>query len=355
MKTSTIIFWWIAGLITCGLIYLLSPILTPFLVAAILAYIANPLVTKISSLSCKGFRLNRTFSTTAVMLLILLALLLLILIIVPMLQKQILLLIQKSPVYLAALKNHIEPLLLKHFGMSLDFDIAQIQQVVTEHWKTAGNIAKHIALVLSSQSMAIVAWVANLLLLPIVLFYLLLDWPMLVEKAQSLIPKPYLAKTTEIADEIDHVLGEFLRGQLSVMLLMGAFYAAGLWLAGLEFAVPIGLLSGLLGFVPYVGIGIGFVLAVISSLLQVGGFSQLIPVLAVFGIGQVLESMLLTPWLVGDRIGLHPLVVIFALMAGGQLFGFTGVLLALPASAAIAVGFRHAKQQYLNSPFYQGK
>ena len=354
MKTDISLIWWVAGLLICGLIYLLSPILTPFLVAAILAYLANPLVNKIDAFHYKGISLNRTFSTVTVMLIILIALLLLVLIIVPMLQKQFLLLVQKSPEYLASFKRQLEPMMMQYFGIALDVDVAQIQKVVTDHWSVAGNIAKQIALVLSSQSMALVGLVANLLLLPIVLFYLLQDWNCLLQKTQALVPKRYLNKTNEIAKEIDDVLGEFLRGQFSVMLIMGIFYSIGLWFAGLEFAIPIGLLSGLLGFVPYVGIGLGFILALLSGLLQFGGVSQIIPILAVFGIGQVLESMLLTPWLVGDRIGLHPLAVIFALMAGGQLFGFTGILLALPVSAALAVAFRHTKHRYLNSQLYNG-
>lgn len=354
MKTEMNTLWLVAGLLICGLIYLLSPILMPFIVAAILAYLANPLVNKIDRLNIKGFSLNRTFSTVVVMLLILILLLLLVLIIVPMLQKQFLLLVQQSPHYLASFERQFEPIFMQYFGISLDVDIAQIQKVVTDHWSVAGNIAKQLATVLSNQSLAIVSLVANILLLPIVLFYLLQDWNLLLEKIQSFIPTRYLNKTIEIAKEIDDVLGEFIRGQLTVMLLMGAFYAVGLWFAGLEFAIPIGVISGILGFVPYVGIGLGFILALLSGLLQFGNLEQLIPILVVFGVGQLLESMLLTPWLVGDRIGLHPLVVIFALMAGGQLLGFTGILLALPISAAMAVGFKHAKQSYLNSPLYQG-
>jgi predicted PurR-regulated permease PerM len=191
-------------------------------------------------------------------------------------------------------------------------------------------------------------------LIPLVLFYLLVDWNILVNKVGQLIPRKYIAKTQEIALEIDAVLAEFLRGQLSVMLLMSMVYSAGLWLAGLEVAVPIGILSGLLGFIPYLGFGLGLILGLFSALLQFGNITDIIPVLVVFGLGQIVESMVLTPYLVGDRIGLHPLVVIFALMAGGQLFGFAGVLLALPVSAALAVGFRHAKQTYLTSQFYNG-
>jgi predicted PurR-regulated permease PerM len=355
MKTEINTLWWIAGLLICGFIYLLSPILSPFLLAAILAYIANPLVCKLSAFDLKGWRLSRSLATVIVMLLILFVLLLIVLIVVPMLQKQFLYLVQKSPIYMANLKQKLEPWMMQYFGMALDFDISQVQKVVTDHWQTAGNIAKQLTLALSSQGIALVGLVANLLLLPIVLFYLLLDWHVLLAKVQILVPKPYLNKTNAIAKEIDDILGEFLRGQLTVMLAMGVFYALGLWLAGLEFAVPIGLLSGLLGFVPYVGIGLGFILALLSGLLQFGDIAQLIPIFAVFGIGQLLESMLLTPWLVGDRIGLHPLVVIFALMAGGQLFGFIGILLALPASAAMAVGFNHATQRYLTSQFYNGQ
>jgi predicted PurR-regulated permease PerM len=255
-------------------------------------------------------------------------------------------------VYFNTAKSNLEPWLLNNFGITIDIDLAQIQQILTEHWQTAGNLAKQLALGISSQGMAIFGWMANIILIPLVLFYLLVDWNIIIEKISQLIPRKLSAKTQEIAGEIDAVLAEFLRGQLTVMLLMSSFYAAGLWLAGLELALPIGILSGLLGFVPYLGIGLGFLLAIISGFLQFGHVHDLIPILVVFGLGQVLESMALTPYIVGDRIGLHPLVVIFALMAGGQIFGFAGILLALPVSAAIAVGVKHAKQRYVGSDFY---
>lgn len=347
-------FWWIAGLVFCGLIYLLSPILTPFLIAAILAYIANPLVNKIDAFHYKKFSPSRTAATLLVMLLFFSTLLLILLIVIPLLQKEVLLLTQKLPAYFNAAKTHVEPWLQTHFNVALNIDFAQIKQILTDHWQTSGNFAKQLALGLSSQGLAIVGLLANLVLIPLVLFYLLVDWNIIIEKISHLIPRKLIAKTKEIAVEIDAVLAEFLRGQLTVMLLMSIFYAAGLWLAGLELALPIGILSGLLGFVPYLGIGLGLGLAILSALLQFGTLHDLIPILIVFGLGQVIESMALTPYLVGDRIGLHPLVVIFALMAGGQLFGFAGVLLALPVSAAIAVGFRHAKTRYLQSHFYTG-
>ena len=346
--------WWIVGLLVCILVYLLSAVLTPFLVAAILAYIANPLVNKIDAFQFRQFSPSRTLATLIVMTLMFAALLLTLLIVIPLMQKEILLLAQKLPVYFNAAKTSLEPWLQKNFGVAIDIDFAQIQQILTENWKTAGNFAKNIAFAISTQGMAIIGWLANLILIPMVLFYLLLDWNSIIEKTSQLIPRKFISKTSEIATEIDAVLAEFLRGQLTVMLLMSIFYAAGLWIIGLELALPIGILSGLLGFVPYLGIGIGLGLAILSGLLQFGTLHDLIPIFIVFGLGQVLESMALTPWLVGDRIGLHPLVVIFALMAGGQLFGFAGVLLALPVSAAIAVGYRHAKTYYLQSHFYTG-
>ena len=354
MEKRNPMIWWLAGLLVCGLIYLLSPILTPFLVAAILAYIANPLVNKIDAFQFKNLSPSRTVASLLVMCLILAVILLILLIVVPLIQKEVVLLLQKLPAYFNTAKSSLEPWLQKNFGVGIDIDFAQIQQILTENWKTAGNFAKNIAQTLSTKGLVFIGWLANLVLIPLVLFYLLVDWNILVNKVGQLIPRKYIAKTQEIALEIDAVLAEFLRWQLSVMLLMSMFYSAGLWLAGLEVAVPIGILSGLLGFIPYLGFGLGLILGLFSALLQFGSITDIIPVLVVFGLGQIVESMVLTPYLVGDRIGLHPLVVIFALMAGGQLFGFAGVLLALPVSAALAVGFRHAKQTYLTSQFYNG-
>ena len=360
MDNRTHYLWWITGLAVCGLIYLLGPILTPFLIAAILAYITNPLVNRIDALNFSFFNKkisyspSRTIAALVVMLFLFALLIMMLLIVVPLMQKEFLLISQKLPVYFNTAKNFLEPWLLKNFGVALNIDYAQIQQIVTDNWQTAGNFAKQIALGIGSHGLAIIGWLANLILIPLVLFYLLVDWNVIIAKINHLLPRKILAKTVEIASDVDAVLAEFLRGQLAVMLLMSVFYATGLWLSGLELALPIGALSGLLGFVPYLGIGLGLGLATLSGLLQFGSLNDLIPVLIVFGLGQIVESMLLTPYLVGDRIGLHPLVVIFALMAGGQLFGFTGVLLALPVSAAIAVGFRHAKQRYLTSNIYNG-
>lgn len=333
-------------------LYLLLPVLAPFLVAAILAYICDPLVDKLSILGYKKYQFGRTTSTVLVMLAVLGAIVVLILIFLPLLQKQSLLIVERLPALITNLRANVEPWLQAKFGISLAIDSAYIQDIISKNWKTAGNILGDVLQTAGSNSLALIGVVANILLLPVVLFYLLRDWDTFTEGIGKLIPRDLVAKSTEIAQEIDQMLAEFLRGQLTVMLLMSVFYSAGLWLAGLDNALPIGIIAGLLNFVPYLGPALGMGLALLVGTLQFSSFSQIIPVLAVFGIGQLIESNVITPKLVGQRIGLHPVVVIFALLAGGQLFGFAGVLLALPVAATIAVALQHAKDNYLDSDAY---
>lgn len=344
---------WLAALaVFCILLYLLRDILAPFLSAAILAYICSPLVDRLMRLRLGRLQLGRTPATVLVLLLLAGIFILLLLIVVPLLQKEILLLAQRLPSYVAAARGKLEPWLLTHFGITLAVDFTQIQSMLTENWKTAGNVASQALLIVGAHGAALFGWLMSLLLVPLVLFYLLRDWLHLIARIGQLVPRRWYDEVALIAHEIDLVLAEFLRGQLSVMLLMSVFYAVALWFTGLELALPIGLIAGLLGFVPYLGITTGIVLAVLAALLQFATPAALVPIAIVFTVGQLLEGMVLTPWLVGDRIGLHPVVVIFALLAGGQLFGFAGVLLALPVSAAIAVTLRHLKQSYLVSDVY---
>jgi predicted PurR-regulated permease PerM len=335
-----------------ALIYLLLPILTPFVAGAILAYICSPLVDKLDRIRFGTIGLGRTLSTMIVLILLVGVMVILLLIVVPLLQKELLLVVQRLPAYLDTLRNRLEPWLLQHFGVTLAIDVAQVQSILTQNWKSASNFVGKLLLQVSTHGLALVGWITNLLLIPVVLFYLLRDWHGFIRRIAELIPRDWYPKTVTIAREIDLVLAEFLRGQLSVMLLTGIFYAAGLWFAGLELALPIGIIAGLLGFVPYLGPTLGILMALLAAGLQFSSVGQLIPVALVFAAGQMLESMVLTPWLVGDRIGLHPVIVIFVLLAGGQLFGFTGILLALPVGAAIAVGVRHIKQSYLVSDLY---
>ena len=344
--------WLIFCIIFLALMYFLLPVLTPFLVAAVLAYMCDPLVDRLSIWGYKKYQVGRTAATALVMLAILGIITLLLLIIIPVLQNQSQLIVERLPDLIANLRSTAEPWLQKNFGISLAIDGTQIQEIITKNWKTAGGLLGGVLQSAGTNSLALIGVIANILLLPVVLFYLLRDWDEMVAGIGNLIPRHVIGKTTEIAREIDQMLAEFLRGQFTVMMLMSVFYALGLWVIGLNSALPIGVIAGLLGFIPYLGPAIGLGLALLVGALQFSSFGQLVPVLLVFGIGQLIESNVITPKLVGDRIGLHPVVVIFALLAGGQLFGFAGVLLALPVGAAIAVGLRHTKDSYLDSDTY---
>ncbi len=355
-KTRTVQFmsdnrWLIALVLFLYVLYLLKPILTPFLAAAALAYICDPLVDRLSAPQCK-YTLSRTLATTLVMLGIGLGIVGLFLILVPLLQKKSLLIAERLPLFIEHTRHTLEPFLQTRFGINLNINAEEVHGIIRDNWKTSSDIATEVLINAGGKGLAIIGVIGNLLILPVVLFYLLRDWDTLVSQVGDLVPREWFAKTCVIAKEVDAVVAEFLRGQLSVMLALSLFYSLGLWLAGLESALSIGLIAGLLSFVPYVGFALAFAMAVILALLQFTSYVEVVPVLAVFGLGQIVESMVLTPFLVGDRIGLHPVVVMLALLAGGHLFGLAGVLLALPASAAIAVGLRHSKQSYLNSDTY---
>lgn len=340
--------WWLVLVcVTGGLIYLLSPILTPFLLAAVIAYICNPMVTCLADK-----KISRTFGAVLVMFLLSGLFAALILIMVPLFEKEASRLLDKMPTYLDMLKSHVIPWLEARLNISLQPDINMLKQAVSEHWRSAGGIAAKILPSLTSGGMAVVEFLVNLLLVPVVLFYMLRDWDVLVKHVDEMIPRYWHHQVSVLTRETDRILAEFLRGQLSVIVLMSICYITGLWLVGLEFALPIGLLAGILVFVPYLGMIVGLTLATFAALMQFQGWGGIIPVWVVFGVGQLLEGMLITPWLVGDRIGLHPVMVIFALLAFGQLFGFFGILLALPVSAVMLVWLRHIHQSYLGSNLY---
>ena len=345
-------FWgWIAvALAVGGLLYLLSPILAPFLFAAILAYILDPVVERIV-----GKYLPRTLAVLLVMLALLLLMVAFALIVLPLFTKELRLLAERLPAFIGWLNQHFAPLLERHLGVELRFDAETVRRVASELVADNEDLVARLLGSLKIGGLAVVAFLVNLLLVPVVLFYLLRDWHALRARVDRLIPRQVHAKARAILREVDAVLAEFLRGQLLVIVVMSAFYVLALWLADLQFALPVGLITGALVFIPYVGALLGFALGSIAALLQFDSLWGLAWVWLAFGVGQSLEGMVVTPWLVGERIGLHPVAVIFALLAFGQLFGFFGVLLALPASAALLVALRHVRKAYLASPLYGAK
>ncbi|MCC6922598.1 MAG: AI-2E family transporter [Nitrosomonas sp.] len=341
--------WWLfLALVLCGLIYLLSPILTPFLLAAVIAYICNPLVSWLSE-----HKIPRTFGVVIVMLMFIGLVIALILVMVPLFEKEASRLIEKLPYYLETIKNQIVPWFESRFGINFQPDMSVLKAGISAHWQSAGGVAAKILPSLTSGGMVVVEFFVNLLLVPVVLFYLLRDWNFILKQIDTMIPRYWHKSISILARETDKILAEFLRGQLSVILIMSICYISGLWIVGLEFALPIGLIAGILVFVPYLGMIVGLTLATFAAFMQFQGWSGVIPVWIVFAIGQLLEGMVITPWLVGERIGLHPVMVIFALLAFGQLFGFFGILLALPVSAVILVWLRYIQRSYLESNLYK--
>ena len=340
---------WLAFAAVAGLLlYLLGPILTPFVAAGILAYICNPLVQRL-----RGWKVPRALAVVLVMAGLLLLFVLLLLIMLPLLEKEVTLFVARLPDWIDAARVRFLPLLQQWFGADLQWDSQEVKDMLRSHWQKAGGVATKLLPWLGSGGGVIAGLLVNLLLIPVAMFYLLRDWDDLVAHIDRLVPRHWHAKVREIAVEVDGILAEFLRGQISVMLLMSVFYVVALWLAGLEFALPIGIVAGMLVFVPYLGMILGLALATLAAAMQFTSFGSVLLVWAVFGAGQLIEGMLVTPWLVGERIGLHPLAVILALLAFGQLFGFFGVLLALPLAAILLVTLRHAKAAYLSSEMYR--
>lgn len=347
--------WLTLGILLVVLLLLLGPVLTPFIAAAILAYALNPGVDWLSTHRIGRFAMPRALAVMLMMLLMFAALLALVLIVVPVLQKEIPLLREKIPASLAMLNDTLGPR-LQDLGIDTRLDVASIKSFLSERFASADQGVWRSALnSVRIGGVAVLGWLATFLLVPIVLFYLLLDWHNLLARLANAVPRRWLDRTVALARDVDQLLAQYLRGQLLVMLVLALYYSGSLAIAGFDVALPVGIITGLLIFIPYLGYGIGLVLAMIAATLQFDGFHGLVLVAAIYGFGQVIESFFLTPRLVGERIGLHPLAVIFALLAFGQLFGFVGVLLALPASAIVSVALRRTLQQYLRSSFYLEK
>jgi predicted PurR-regulated permease PerM len=340
--------WTGVGLAFLVLLYFLGPILTPFLAGAILAYILNP---GVNFLAHK--KLPRWIGALLMVLALLVGLLLLVLIVAPLIQRQAAQLSLHLPDMLAKLNDVAAPRIKEWFGWEIAFDAESIKKLISEHWQSSDGLSARIFASLRLGGLALAGIVGNLLLIPLVLFYLLDEWPRLLAVLDSAIPRRWHELVTGFAGEIDSVLAQFLRGQIAVMILLSLYYSIALWIGGVDFALPIGVVTGGLVFVPYLGFATGLALALIVAVLQPDMSHALIAVAVVFGCGQVLEGFFLTPRIVGKRIGLHPLAVVFALLAFGQIFGFFGVLLALPASAIFLVALRRLGRVYFDSPFYK--
>ena len=334
-----------------GLIYALQPILLPFIVGALFAYLGNPLVHRLMRLgSSRVMAVSATFATLCLAGTVTLVLVL------PRLWEQLIYLESRIPSVLRWMNRQGIPWLEDKLHVNIDrIDMDLITEWLTAFWRGADATTTDMITQIAQSGLHVAATLGLIALIPVVTFYLLLDWDDVMLKLRALLPRKLEPKLVALAEECDSVLAAFLRGQLLVMMALGLIYGVGLQIIGIKLALVIGLVAGLASIIPYFGFALGIVTASLVALFQFGLFIKpLLLVWAVFGIGQLIESWVLQPWLVGDRIGLPPVGVIFAIMAGGQLFGFFGMLLALPVAAILVVLLRHAHQRYINSHWYHG-
>lgn len=341
MNTSLKTNWLIAIALVGWVLYLLAPVLTPFVAAALLAYIGDPLADRLQRL-----KLPRTLAVIAVFVLTFLMLGLLILLVGPLIRTQVGALLDALPDMLRQFEQVWLPNIAERLNLDIGEDVG-IGAFISRYGDMAGSWGTKVLISVTQSGGALAAAVLSLFLVPILTFYLLRDWDTIVAHVGALVPSDHRDTVVGLAKETDEVLGAFLRGQVLVMLALSVIYSVGLGLVGLKFAIAIGVVSGLVSFVPYLGFVFGIVLASLTVALDPNPIWPLVGVVATFTIAQFLEGSLLTPKLVGDRIGLHPVLIIFAVAAGGQLFGFFGILLALPAAAVLSVLVRFAYHRYL--------
>ena len=344
---SNWLIWTAVLIVFCALTYILRSVLLPFVAGIILGYLFDPWA---SFLEKKG--INRTFATFLVMFAALLIFIPIATILISILDDQLARFIRFLPDYSASLIKKIEPIIidLQSRFPSFNFEnaTASLRESLTENLKYIGVFVKNII----SKGFAFFNLLSLILITPVVTFYMLRDWDRFVAKVDSLLPRKSKKSIRRQAKEIDQTLAGFIRGQLSVCLLLGSFYGLGLYLIGLDIGIIIGFVSGLLSFIPYVGSITGFVLSLLLATAQFNDIPHLLMVIGVFACGQFLEGNFLTPKLVGNSVGLHPVWIMFSLLAGGVLLGFLGLLIAVPTAAIIGVLIRHAIDNYKHSNLY---
>lgn len=346
--TRTALFWLTAALALAGLVLLLSDVLLPFMVGIAIAYLLNPVC---EALARHGF--NRTAATAIILLAFIVVVVSLLLLITPLLADQMQQLARAIPGWFESARAWLEPKLADLMAQLTDEQSQKIREAAQRY---AGNMAEALAGAVESVwrgSQALVSFFSLIVITPVVAFYLLRDWKVLVGKVDSWLPRAQAETIRAQVREIDRTLSGFVRGQAIVCFLLGAYYSIALTIMGVNYGIVVGLVAGLLSFIPFVGSTIGLVSATALALLQFDSYTPVAIVIAVFLFAQFLEGNFITPKFVGESVGLHPVWIMFALMAGGSLLGFTGMLLAVPCAAVIGVLSRFGISRYLQSSYYK--
>ncbi len=341
---------WLIGFgVFAVVVWALKPMLLPFVAGLVLAYFLDPVVEKLAR-----WRVPRALGTLLVLLGFVLFVVLLLLLLLPLLQNQIGALIKALPGYVTTVKDKIMPWAEAWMAHLSSEDVANLREAAGQYAGSAMGWAGQLLKNIISEGFALFDILALIVITPVVAFYLLRDWRKLTVTIDSLLPRKHHDMIRDALREIDRTLSGFLRGQALVCLCLGIIYSVGLSLVGIKYGATIGIIAGVLSFIPYVGSTFCGVTSLALAFVQYGDWQHIALVLLVFLVGQSLESYVLTPKLVGGRVGLHPVWILFALFAGGALLGFVGVLIAVPVAAVAGVLIRLAIRHYKNSSMYKG-
>lgn len=331
--------------------YLLLPVVVPFIMAFLLAYLFSPLVAKLQKMG-----LPRWLSISLVFILIFVGLGVVSWYVMPVIWAQLIYARDHIPEMIQWVNGKFLPWAAHTFNLEqMQINTDEMSSAVMTYVQTNYNVdnIQGIAMRLAQSGLSFIQIGGVMVLIPIIAFYFLLDWEKMLQHMRRAVPRPAEPKVVQIAKECNEVLGAFVKGQFLVMLLLGLVYAVGLELIGLRVGLIIGLIAGLASIIPYLGFAVGIVAAMIATFLQFGmDWVQISLVILVFMIGQAVEGYILQPFLLGDKIGLSPVAVVFSVLAGAQLLGFMGMLLALPAAAVIVVLLRHLREAYERSQMY---
>lgn len=342
------LFWLAVFTAFCYFIYLTKSVVMPFAAGILIAYLLNPMVEKLTNR-----KVGRTLATCLILFLCIIAVVPALVLLLGVINEQLIKFISNLPAWSSAFIIKITPIfedLSKTFPSLAPENIREYLQ------SNADNAVKVITSLLKkvvSSGLAFVNIISMLIITPIVVFYMLRDWPSFTKKIDNLLPKKSKKEINSLLTQIDRAIAGFLRGQFSVCIILGTIYSIGLYIVGLQLGVMVGFIAGIISFIPYVGSITGFVTAMIIAFIQYDTLSPILQVVAVFGFGQLLESYYLTPTLVGDSVGLHPVWIMFAILAGGAILGFLGVLVAVPVAAILAVLVRHFIDKYKKSEYYK--
>jgi predicted PurR-regulated permease PerM len=350
MTSAQRIRFWLIGLVAVlALLYVLRGMLLPFVAGMAVAYFLDPLADRLERSG-----LSRMAATSVITAAFFLVVVLALIVLVPIVEDQVLAFAHKVPGYIDTLNERLQPLLAEAKRRLSPRDLEKLRSSVGDYAGTAVSWAMEAVRRVLTGSLAVVNLLSLVFITPVVTFYLLRDWDRIVAKVDSWLPRDHADIIRVQMGEINRTLSGFIRGQATVCLALGTIYGVGLSLVGLDLGLVIGMTSGMLSFIPYLGSITGFVTGMGLAFAQGADWHLPAMVAGVFAFGQVMEGNVLTPKLVGDKVGLHPVWIMFALLAGGTLFGFVGILLAVPVAAVIGVVVRFALSHYLASPIYHG-